>query len=121
MQNLNVDVRHLYHFDGIFTHLTMLNSTKKILKLAETFKIKLADDSPEGKLEHASFRGSLNDWASGNSVKAINFNVHNNKFVEVKFNDAQILPVKEKDFKARFERQIVSLISPFEGWVTLEF
>lgn len=93
-------------------------------KIANKFRKKLADEndsSPEGKLEKASFYQSLKDWGSSNAVKTLNFNVAKSKIVEVKFNAGQIIPAKEKEFKLKFEKLIVSLISPFEGWVTLEF
>lgn len=93
-------------------------------KIANKFRKKLADEndsSPEGKLERSSFYQSLKTWANSNSVKVLNFNVAKNKIVEVKFNAAQILPAKEKEFKSKFEALIISLITPFEGWVTLEF
>lgn len=97
---------------------------KSIMKLANKFRIKIADEndsSPEGKIQNSSFFQSLKDWATSNNIKTINFNVSKNKFVEVKFNDAKIIPVKEKEFKNKFELLIINLIQPFEGWVTIEF
>jgi hypothetical protein len=97
---------------------------KSIMKLANKFRIKIADEndsSPEGKIQNSYFFQSLKDWSSSNNIKTINFNVSKNKFVEVKFNDAKIIPVKEKEFKNKFESLIINLIQPFEGWVTIEF
>jgi hypothetical protein len=97
---------------------------KSIMKLANKFRIKIADEndsSPEGKIQNSSFFQSLKDWGSSNNIKTINFNVLKNKFVEVKFNDAKIIPAKEKEFKNKFELLIINLIQPFEGWVTIEF
>lgn len=97
---------------------------KSIMKLANKFRIKIADEndsSPEGKIQNSSFFQSLKDWSSSNNIKTINFNVSKNKFVEVKFNDAKIIPAKEKEFKNKFELLIINLIQPFEGWVTIEF
>lgn len=97
---------------------------KSIMKLANKFRIKIADEndsSPEGKIQNSSFFQSLKDWSSSNNIKTINFNVLKNKFVEVKFNDAKIIPAKEKEFKNKFELLIINLIQPFEGWVTIEF
>jgi hypothetical protein len=94
------------------------------MKLANKFRIKIADEndsSPEGKIQNSSFFQSLKDWGSSNNIKTINFNVLKNKFVEVKFNDAKIIPAKEKEFKNKFELLIINLIQPFEGWVTIEF
>jgi len=97
---------------------------KSLQKLANKFRKKIADEndsSPEGKIEKSSFFQSLKSWATSNSIKIININVAKSKFVEVKFNSGQSLPIKEKEFKAKFESLIISLISPFEGWVTLDF